>query len=581
MGRGTSKRNAVGRQQQRDVASPIIINNNNNNNNNTTIAKAPLERQSTTKRQHDQLYPNVYLSLRSNATASSWSDMDPFAFKVNAFDLWTPRPAVHYIEAPMDRSLNHSLASVLQKDKQPTLQQGLHTNNRVEDLADDLDAGALRELLERDQRRKERRHIERQREREQRLKRLAERERHPTSQGISQESGEQAAPLSDDTRRNETDRVVEPLLENTQVPCSKVDASKPATHLGAGAVSVDTRRSMSTTSPAKSIQHRINSPSTSQVFSVAPGSTTSDLTRNVGPESKSSGQQGRSKRGNALTSLIRRGSSRLKGTRQKPTMMGGDQQASNAASSRESFKVHHHTMPRPGHPLPSIRSTSSPGSSTFNRPHSKFREHFANEGEPPSVPVSRLQSSEPITTTSVDEDDDGSKKPRRSWDDDNESIIEGEGDGDNVHLSLASVDSEGSWMSGEFLRRISQQRLHPVRESVGSAKPEAVQEDDRERTPQQQQDHHHHHHQHRQRPFSGRGSFAEASTRASSTALGNENEDGRDEETWHEEIGRRPMVVTPEGRPKSAHVLLLRNVNELSPTSLSDGEDDFARQPAG
>ena len=515
----------------------------------------------TKRGQH--LYPkNVYLSDLRN-TGSSLTDItDTFAFKVNAFDLWTPRPAVQYTESlstpVVDRSRNQSTASV-QKDKQlttipPRANNSNNNNNRVEDLADDLGAGALRELLERDHRRKERRHIERSQERENRLKRLVagregQEERRDAAAGGQNVLLPQALTTTDPPGQDSSGGGGDIVRENEHpesVPAN--DNNVDAVRAPPPQPTAEPRMSMSTTtSPPRSLQHRINSPSTSQVFSIAQGSTSASG-RSIEAERKLSAEQS-SKRMNALSSLIRRGSSRIKGGSRRKRIP--DQQASldfSYGSSRESFKVY--AVPPPG-PIPAAAAAtkSSPINAQVNHSHSKFTEHFGDEPGLLSPPDSRVQS----PACNKADSEEGEEKEEEE-----EEAEEGD-DGNEVHLSLASVDSEGSWMSGEFLRRISQPRLHAVRESVES--PEAVEEKEDEE----------HEHQH----VGSSRADGPSSNRASSTALGNENEKEEDQETWHGQIGKRPVVMSPDRRPKSAQVLL-KNVDEMSPV-LSEFGDGISR----
>jgi hypothetical protein len=157
--------------------------------------------------------------------------------------------------------------------------------------------------------------------------------------------------------------------------------------------------------------------------------------------------------------------------------------------------------------------------------------------------------------------------------------------------SLASIDSEGSWMSGKYLRRISQNTTKSILRS-GSTKNtldryEETKEDDDVTSDE------YFHHLADQSP-EHRDSVT-GHRRASSTAMGLEEVDSDDSPSpksidneqstkWHAGVARRPTVVR-QGvtRPKSKEVLL-NDVEMLdspgnSPIS-QDDEDHVAIQRA-
>ncbi|BDD62747.1 hypothetical protein MPDQ_006147 [Monascus purpureus] len=573
----------------------------------------------SSSRRTDRFRSDTSLSARDSAGSSCSDISETYTFKVNAFAVWTPRPAVHYVEpprTPAERSRNPSTASV-GREKATVSDETSHANNRVENLADDLDAGALRELLERDRRRKERKRVERQKERDRRLKRRAERDQEaclPAEQGARDEHGNiigvpcgrasQSDSAENDGYRNNAPKAPETRSgtwpqdsssgsEERTLECpesmhavgntdsySSVQVPKLATRPSL-ALSQDTGMSFTTTSPSQSIRQKFGSANGSQ-FSFAPGSM-SDISRTVESERRLSDQS--SRRMNSLSSFIRRGSSRLK---RSYRAQARDQQSdfSNTSSHESFFKVYTQSSPEP---LPQAPQKLFLGTGTIKRSQSKFKEHFGDE--PLSPPDSRLQSPEipetiPDVSAPADEEHstmdvdpmsldtpiseaepcDLETHQHRSWDD--ESLETWDDNNIPLSQSLASVDSEGSWMSGQFLRRISQRRLNSVRQSIGSAGHDTLEEeeDGQDATSKGAR--------HAPNSDERRVSFAE-SGRASSHALGDgsvnydEDSEGRslagDGETWHDEIGRRPVVVSPTTRPKSTQVLLLKSVRELTP----------------
>ncbi|KAK8868939.1 hypothetical protein PGQ11_007517 [Apiospora arundinis] len=111
------------------------------------------------------------------------TDSDQIAWKLSSLDALAPRPTLRYSSNPLYGASSGSgpLRSMSQKrklaERGPIPEATLKAHKRVDDLANDLDASDLRELMERDKRRRERK-TERERERvEKRLARKSERQR--------------------------------------------------------------------------------------------------------------------------------------------------------------------------------------------------------------------------------------------------------------------------------------------------------------------------------------------------------------------------------------------------------------------
>ncbi|TGJ85390.1 hypothetical protein E0Z10_g3365 [Xylaria hypoxylon] len=106
------------------------------------------------------------------------SDSEQISWKVSAFDALSPRPTLRYSSNPITSSAPGSGLIRSQSTRKKTVgsmpipESTLHAHRRIHDLADDFDASDLRELMERDKRRRERK-VEKERERAQR--RLARR----------------------------------------------------------------------------------------------------------------------------------------------------------------------------------------------------------------------------------------------------------------------------------------------------------------------------------------------------------------------------------------------------------------------
>ncbi|KAH1308491.1 hypothetical protein KXX11_002772 [Aspergillus fumigatus] len=476
----------------------------------------------THSRRSDRHLSDLSLPVRDSAASSVSDCSESYTFKVNSLAAWTPRPIIRYVEAPRSSAARSQKSAEVPGRKENALnfsisEEELYSKQRVDALADSLDASALRELLERDRRRKEKQRIEEQKRLRRRLQRRAERQRreeeqedesqrqHSHAQGPSAINrgqaivGKNAESTPDDTgtmcKNDETkiflsgdtagswlrdaskERSRHTSFESVHVVGNLDDSSVTKLKLAerpSFTQSHDMGMSHTTLSPSPS-RRGLSSPTSSQVYGVAREST-SDVSRTVESERRLSDHS--STRGGALASLFRRSSSRLK-RRYRERFQDQSSELSN--TSHESFfKVPTQSSGPPPYspPKPFLRS------GVIKRSQSKFTEHFGDE--PLSPPDSRLQSPEipeepsdqfgkendtlnlhveshyPIPGSESDLQD-ASKIPHRSWGD--ESLEDG---ADNVPLSqsLASIDSEGSWMSGQFLRRISQRRSNLIHRST-------------------------------------------------------------------------------------------------------------------
>ncbi|KAG4419032.1 hypothetical protein IFR04_007808 [Cadophora malorum] len=118
-------------------------------------------------------------SLRSSVSANS--DHQP-SYILNAFDMLAPRPTIRYAENPRyvpgasGFGSDGSGSRRRRSDRVSIPREALKENKRVDDLADDLSAGELRELMERDQKRRENKKIAERIKMERRLARRQEKQ---------------------------------------------------------------------------------------------------------------------------------------------------------------------------------------------------------------------------------------------------------------------------------------------------------------------------------------------------------------------------------------------------------------------
>ncbi|PKY03672.1 hypothetical protein P168DRAFT_297569 [Aspergillus campestris IBT 28561] len=533
-------------------------------------------------RRSDRELSETNLSIR-DSTASSLSEFsESYKFKVNGFSAWTPRPVIRYVEAPrIQTAKSQKTIDSGRKEKMPVVsasEENLYTKKRINRLADGLDAGALRELLERDRRRTERQKVEDQDKLHRKLQRAADRQRaeaelngvqtisevprgqvhiqslddvDETGQDASKESKNQATGPRGPSESWLHDSKDHPRsryesMESVHVIGNIDDSSIREPKLGlrrSFAPSQDMGMSRSTLSPSHSPSRRgFHSPTPSQVYGIGREST-SDVSRTVDSERRLSDNG--SGRINTISSIFRRGSSRLK-RRYRERFQDRSPEPSNA--SHESF-----FKPIPAKPY--MRT------GTIKRSQSKFTEHLGDE--PLSPPDSRIQSPDiPEEPADVSEPGNGrfdfaarsqypilgsesdlqdaSKDRHRSW---AGEILEDDMENDNVPLSqsLASIDSEGSWMSGQFLRRISHRKSNQARASVNSSRNVLV-----EGMPTGD-------------AVSGKENIDRSDSRqevsnAPTNATGAQEPDfemihpaeaEEAEETWHDHIAKRPILVNP------------------------------------
>lgn len=126
---------------------------------------------------------DLSLPIPDSMHSTMSSDSDHISYKLSAFDVLSPRPTIRYASNPVYAAPSHSGQLRSGSQKRKISERGLiseatlQAHKKVDDLADTLDASDLRELMERDRRRRERKQ-EKERERvERRLARRAERQR--------------------------------------------------------------------------------------------------------------------------------------------------------------------------------------------------------------------------------------------------------------------------------------------------------------------------------------------------------------------------------------------------------------------
>ncbi|PGH01857.1 hypothetical protein AJ79_07793 [Helicocarpus griseus UAMH5409] len=548
-----------------------------------------------------------HVSLPQDTGRSSPFDIGPCSFKVGAFGALTPRPILRYAEPSryIIESRDQSRASDNKERRQIIPAEELTRVTYIKELADDMDASALRELMERDRRRKEMKRLADQQKLQRKLQRRADRQRelerrnpppppsqlatagdgveHPTSSGV-------AVTAIDRQYAESGDVVKAPTPSGSWLQ----DPSKESLH-GSGSSSKGQKLSKDNSGRPSNASQDINMSGTHEQHSVAPnshdtgdigislGAKTShgsipDIPQNIDAEKRHSDSTG--KLSTSWTTFFRRGGSRFRRANPEQTKAPSE----FSIPSRESFQ-RINQQPPPTQPIPiPERSYLRPGT-TFPRSHSKFTEHFTDHvNEFPMPPGRELQSSSaphpemavarPTTRKNASGSaaneqyrvSRGSAVATPELRDDYRSSGANSPDPNRLATSLASIDSEGSWISGLMPKRLS-----PTRNSgsAGSTK-ERLDEYDEYRD---------------DRLLGAEGDKLESSRsvhKPRNADFPDVPQESLEEGTLHASVGKRALVVSPESRPYSNDGIVnedsyMERSGANSPDSPIDGDSEVRR----
>lgn len=462
---------------------------------------------SRTNRKQERPNSEVSLPIEDSMHSTTSATSDGHNYKVSAFDALSPRPTIKYTENPRygsrQRSTQPSRASTRKETPIPIPEGDFNSKDRMDDLANDLDAAALRELMERDRRRREKRRKSEQEKAQRRLQRRAERQRIEEAKqmqqspqatenevaglGIAAEPPQEPydSPFNDPGRRKEVqspeswlqdpskenlpmledpfkDPMGESRLEDATPPDEREDPIleiAKEVRLSQASMSPPTSPKPYTQGSHLGMLSDLASRSQSEIPNPPPQETQRDLS----PPSRIAG---------GWTSFFRRTGARAK---RDPPEQGRGTPSEFSNASRESMAKQ---------PPSAFARNVRPVSGTPTRTQSKFREDLPEL--PISPPASRVQSPEIIsrsaqddgmvTTSSEEVVPSGFTRPlsdiHPAFREEialsrNESLRNASPDPALLSQSLASVDSEGSWLSGRPPKR-SSQPTNLTRSSVGS-----------------------------------------------------------------------------------------------------------------
>ncbi|KKY38261.1 hypothetical protein UCDDA912_g01579 [Diaporthe ampelina] len=131
---------------------------------------------------------DISLPMPGSIHSSLSSDSEQVSFKVSALEALAPRPTLKYAVyprygTPPTASGRHLSVKNKLSEREPIPEATLKAHKRIDDLADDLTASDLRELMERDERRRAKKREREQERMERRLARRAEKERAAEKEG--------------------------------------------------------------------------------------------------------------------------------------------------------------------------------------------------------------------------------------------------------------------------------------------------------------------------------------------------------------------------------------------------------------
>ncbi|KIY03792.1 uncharacterized protein Z520_00483 [Fonsecaea multimorphosa CBS 102226] len=613
--------------------------------------------------------PTSEVSLPLPETIQESEDLSNQAsFKIGILAALSPRPTLTYVASPRP-SAGKQPARVKPSVQQAIEEEDPSSKKRINELADELDAGGLRELMERDRRRKERKKEADRARLERKLQRKADRQREEEMRGrrANDASGDLTVPGQDTERRGralfgnvgesshtavarrppspehqatnpfadpgssqampvqhirnpfEDEKDIDPTQESflhegdEEEEGPPVPVRSPLRTVPAAQVRTEEKASQAVTisPPISPAQGPVDRQSLSQ---------TSGLAREITPDIPEYGSLDRrasdqsNQQLSSWTSFFRRG-----GRRKASNVERGRSTPSEFSNtSRESFAARKQQPPPVMVPRTFRRSDSS---SVPQRTMSKFREDLPEL--PISPPDSRVQSPEVMTSPQAGQ---ASRQPRHSLSGtlDNRSLatsssnaaldrgategrhpqgvdieMGGTTSGHGMSQSLASVDSEGSWLSGKPPKRLSGGMSHPLRQSQSSIPPQSIpgsfepEDDDlandeylNKLSPG---------------PSGRRDSAASAGRRASSNVIDLERErqqspvpdlpqtsaaQGEDEK-WHAGVARQATVIRQPHRARSKEGLLKETgkddlgASRRASTDVEDEGELVEGEPAG
>lgn len=451
---------------------------------------------------HQKPASQVSLPYPDSVRSTMSADSDFIAYKVSALDALAPRPTLRCTPSTRwtpSKAAAQGTAESLKKplgEREPIHEDPADSRKRIDDLADDLDAKDLRELMERDNRRRERKRQQDQERMERRLARRAERHRREEAEAKTSgtpppenlERGvmgrelvglgiEPASAVVTSSKRRDSDTLPDapPAESEDDVqPAKPLDSfHRPETSPQDDPISV---QEQTLPTPPKVVEPQEPVSALPQVSRLAgllrskksrsKSTLGSDKDRPTEEEAGRKNSESSNKTANRIsfTSLLKWGSrnQRYSGPSSFSNTSREEMQAAttsqSAAQAEALARLQGEDAANPHY----MASKTAP-----KRTKSRFREDLPEF--PLSPPDSRVQSPEadppplPVLTENSPEIDLRQTPPSRH--DTPPSIERPKGTQSNephLSISLASIDSEGSWLSG----RVGSMRASVQRDSL-------------------------------------------------------------------------------------------------------------------
>ncbi|KAF3483119.1 uncharacterized protein GIQ15_02443 [Arthroderma uncinatum] len=531
---------------------------------------------------------------------------ESYTFKLGALNALSPRPFLRYGDGnrgslPATAEISRSSTT---KDKGKSrwfsADHSATTNNsnkRIEDLADSMDAGALRQLMDRDRRR---RLVKRQIIREQQQAAVAR--QRPASIEVK-------APVEKEQQSMGSPVRLPSPFSSSPPPPEHMEISKSPEPSGSWLRDASKESLVRDhIEPITEIKENLPPAATSPVvvsrngqtleLALAPGEERDEIPDirqhpafrqpSISEASTKPSTQNETKLGRTWTQIFRR-----RGTlRHKPSVSPKNNSSEFSVTSRDSRS----RINQQYHPAPVATSIQRAGTDTQSI-QSKFTEHLDDGSNIPQG--TRMYPAE--SSSNINRDDAYSVSHRMSGISTGAYVPGPDTRPNSTFLaqSLASIDSEGSWLSGRPSRRLSQaplkspgstrERLDDMNEPDGEDDYNAVSSDEYFGTlpaPKEEEE--------------DAGEFnlvgnKDAKSNAVITANGHREpiaaaaddttplvEDGMelanadgDPPTWHSSVGKRARLISPETRAKSREGLFTEFIdseNEVSPIDETEPE---------
>lgn len=451
------------------------------------FAGAPWER--------ENFHSDVSLPRASSIHSSLSSDSEQVSYRISGLDALAPKPTLRYSVSPRwdpHQSGGSAPAGTVPHRRAFTAQipeETLKAHKRVDDLADDLNARDLRELMDRDKRRRQRKREREQEKVEKKLAWRAERERQAMEDGVeippNLERGvfgrealgghpeRTSAVLTSSRRRQSVENA--PADKGKRVEGRDYDNEGLAEALPAVAHAFHRVDSvpMGPSSPFMAVEEPVLPPSREQ-SPKATGFLRSKKSRSKSSlsghnqlhnvETPSKASESSSKGPLSWISIFKWGRKRNPGP------------SSFSNTSRDSMS----TSQQPSAPTSNITfipaATSGRVSTVPKRTRSRFREDLPEL--PMSPPDSRTESPEnKLLPPTVKERPEAMPMPSapinipgRRYDTPTSMMLDGASPEPQQPMSLASIDSEASWLSGGRMKdsRLSAQMKKRAHRSVES-----------------------------------------------------------------------------------------------------------------